>query len=100
MHIKGTAEAQKRAASITVLLSSGGVALETDLATNGAMDTSVNIFIKLMILLWRSGFVDSFTAIQLILNGVFVVGSSVGQALDPSILAEPILQLCLFFLQF
>ena len=62
------------------------------------MNTSLNIPIKMMILLWRMGVVDSFTAIQFLLNGaaqygVFVVGSAVGQTLDPSILVAPIAQL-------
>ena len=59
---------------------------------------SVNISIKLMIFLWKIGVVDGFTLTQFILNGaaqygVFVVGSAVGQTLDPSILVTPIAQL-------
>ena len=59
---------------------------------------SVNISIKLMIFLWKIGVVDGFTLTQFILNGaaqygVFVVGSAVGQTLDPSILVAPIAQL-------
>lgn len=51
-----------------------------------------------MILLWRSGVVDSFIAIQFILNraaqyGSFVIGSSVGQTPDPSVLIEPVRQM-------
>ena len=40
------------------------------------MDTSINLSIKLMIFLWRSGVVDSFTAIQFMLNGAIQYGQS------------------------
>lgn len=62
------------------------------------MNTSLNISLKMMMFLWKIGVVDGFTVIQFILNGatqygVFVVGSVVGQTLDPSVLVAPIAQL-------
>ena len=56
---------------------------------------SINFSIKVMLFLWRSGLVDGLTMIQFLANaatqyGTIVVGSCVGNNLDPSVLAAPI----------
>ena len=61
-------------------------------------NVSVNFSVKMIIFLWKIGVVDSFTVVQFLINGAvqyggFVVGSAVGQNLDPSILVAPIAQL-------
>ena len=56
---------------------------------------SIKFSIKVMLLLWRCGLVDGLTMIQFLANAAtqyatIVVGSSIGNNLDPSVFAAPI----------